>query len=357
MKGNLIVLKTQESQQDFYSVIEPVLTQKLAQNGVEITKTIVFKQFEELNKSLFGILEGCSILLVDLSMQNIEVILNQIDQFYNTKSLSFSQGKHWADIASNRHCLIFDMDNPNFIKELDVAFIKQVLAPDKFLTMVKTYGLDESQVRKVLRSIPNELNFEWYVTSVFMDCEIDILAESDFYNTQPLHDYIRHIYEAFGEYIYSDNDDSLFQKLAELSDVRKVKIAFCDSLTNGLFYSSLVQNLSNYSQSVCAFYNITEPNDYIHILKMSPEFLSAHETGSIEVIYQTAELMLENTSADIALALAGNPNQPYIALGDKESIHLYKFNFHHHHSFVNNIMIQTSVFKLLKKLQKNDRLF
>ena len=43
MKANLIVLKTQESQEEIYSVIEPTLTKFLAQNGVDITKSIYFK--------------------------------------------------------------------------------------------------------------------------------------------------------------------------------------------------------------------------------------------------------------------------------------------------------------------------
>ena len=357
MKGNLIVLKTQESQQDFYSTIEPTLTQKLAQNGVDITKTIVFKQFEELNKSLFGILESCSIILLDLSIQNIDFLFNQIDRFYTVKSTDFPQGKVWADEVGHRHCLIFDIGNSEFIKELDVNFLKQVFATSKFLTMIKTYGLDESEVRKVLRSIPNEANFEWYTTTNFLDCEINILAENNFYNTQPHHDFIRNIYEALGEYIYSDNDDSLYQKLSELISLRNVNISICDSLTGGLFYSMLLENLGSYKEHICNFYNISEDKDYVNNLKINPQFMSQHEINSVEMIYEMAATLLENTSANIALVLSGTPEKPYIALGDKEAIHLYKFHFNHKHSFVNNIMIQTSVFKLLKKLQKNDRLF
>jgi len=357
MKGNLIVLKTQESQQDFYSTIEPTLTQKLAQNGVEITKTIVFKQFEELNKSLFGILEGCSIILLDLSIQNIDFLFNQIDQFYATKSVDFKQGKQWEDETGSRHCLVFDMGDSDFIKDLDEEFLKQVFAQNKFLTMIKTYGLDESEIRKVLRSVPNEANFEWYITSNFLDCEINILAESDFYNTQPHHDFIRNIYEALGEYIYSDNDESLYQKLSELLALRNLKISICDSLTNGLFYNILVDKLVNYNENICVFYNINEQNDYVNTLKISSQFMAQHEINSVEMVYEMAATLLENTPANIALALAGTSEKPYIAIGDKEAIHLYKFHFNHNHSFVNNIMIQNSVFKLLKKLQKNDRLF
>lgn len=357
MKANLIVLKTQESQEDFYTIIEPTLTRKLAQNGVDISKTIVFKQFDELNKNLFGLLESCSIILLDLSIPSTDFLFTQIDQFYATKSTDFSQGKQWNDNATNRHCLVFDMNNPEFVYQLDNSFLKQTFAPTKYLTLIKTYGLDESEIRRVIRSVPNQCNFEWYITSNFLDCEISVLVEGDYYKSNELQEYIRTIYELLGDYIYSDNDDSLFQKLEELLSVRNAKLAIADSLTNGQFNNLMLKHLQNYNEKIAVFYNITEQNDYINTLKMSSQFLSKYDINSVEVIYEMAASLLENSPASLALVLTGTSEKPYIALGDSEAIHLYKFNFNHAHSFINNIMIQTSVFKLIKKLKKNDRLF
>ncbi len=357
MKANLIVLKTQESQEEIYSVIEPTLTKFLAQNGVDITKSIYFKQFDELNKSLFGLLESCSILLVDMSMENIDFLFTQIEKFYSAKMSSFEHGKYWKDAQSNRCCLMFNINNLDFIKDIDKNFLKQLFAPTKFLNIVKTYGLAESEVRRVLRAIPNENNFEWYVTASFFDCEIDILAEAEYYNTKAHSEYIRLIYETLGDYIYSDTDDSLFQKLEELLSVRKTKIAICDTLTGGLFNNLVRKNLVGWNQYICAFYNINREDDLVNILKINENYLAEHGADSVDTMYEMAAQLLENTPASIVLVLTGTPQKPYIALGDKEAIHLYKFNFNHNNTFIYNMMCQTAIFKLLKKLKKNDILF
>ncbi len=352
MKANLIVLKTQESQEAFYTSIEPTLTRKMAQNGVEISKTIIFKSSDEFNKSLFALLESCSIIVVDMSIENIGIIFNQLDKFYGTQANQFSQGKIWIDQNVSRTCIMFDMNEVDFVNKLDTKFLKQIFAPTKFLTLIKTYGLDESEIKKVFLSIPNPENFEWYITSNFLDCEISILAEADYYNSNQICSYIRHIYEILSDYIYSDNDESLFDKLEELLSVRNTKLSICDSLTNGIFQTMMINNLRNYNQKVITFYNINKTEDYINDLKISPQFLGRYELNSVEVIYEMATSLIENTPCNIALVLAGTIERPFIAVGDSEAIHLYKFHFNHTHSLINNIMIQTSIFKLIKKMKK-----
>lgn len=357
MKSNLIVLKTQECQEEFYTHVEPTLTKRFAQCGVDIQKTILFKHYEDLDKSIFGLLETCSILLIDLSNPHIESLFSQISKFYACEKIKFEQGFLWHDENTNRYCVLFDLYNTDFLLELDYNFLRKLFAPTKFLTIIKTYGLDESEVRRVMNLIPNNYDFEFYITSNFLDCEIDILAEGDYYKSKELTEYIRLIYENLGEYIYSDNDDSLFDKLSELLEIRRVKIAFCDALTSGLFKNMLKECINGYSSKVCMFHTIAATSDYTEILKVNPKLLAKYDVNSVEVIYETASSMLENTMADIVVVLSGTFEKPYIAIGDNTAIHLYKFSFNHTHSLISNIMIQTAIFKLIKKLKKNYGLF
>ncbi len=356
MKANLVVLNTQETQFDFGSKIEPRLVKNFAQNGVDITKATIFNRAEDFQKSLFGLLESCSIVLFDLSISGADSVFKAIDQFYSCRSQNFSQGKGWTS-SDGRHCVVFDLNNPNFAEALDTNFLKQKFAGSKFLYIIKTYGLDHSEIRNILNNLPNPQDFDFCVTSSFLDCEIDILAENKWLNSKEFDEFLRNVYEKLKDYMYSDTDASLYDKLSELLTLRNMCISVSDSLTSGLFEKLLSENLENFDKRVCAFYSIMEKSDFITLLKMDAQLLNLHDVESIDMAYEIAASMLEDSDADIVLSLSGTSQRPFIAIGDRISIHVYRFNFNHSSDFINNVMIQTSLFKLLKKLIKNDLLF
>lgn len=357
MKSNLIALKTQETQTELPLVIEPILTEKLAQVGVEIYKSTYFNKFENLNKSIFGLLENSSIILLDLSHPNADEILMQISKFYQTELKAFSQGKFLKDESKNRICVIFDLCDASFINNIDKNFLHSTFAPTKYVSVLKTFGLGESEVKKVLQTIPNSYGFEFFVTSNFLDCSISIVVDADFYKSKVLDDFIRSVYEVLGHYIYADEDLNLYQKLMEGLSIRNVKIAICDSLTYGLFFSEIQKNITDKKENILAFYNITKPDDIKTQLNINIESPAKYTNQTDEIIYEITYGVLQNSKADIAVVLAGSEQSPRIAVGDTDAIHLYKFNFDHSKSLIDNIMIQNAIFKLLKKIKKNDGLF
>jgi hypothetical protein len=61
--------------------------------------------------------------------------------------------------------------------------------------------------------------------------------------------------------------------------------------------------------------------------------------------------------ADISVVLYKDGDKYYIALGDDEAIHLYKYTFNQSQNYITQIIIQTTIFKLIKKIKKNSGLF
>lgn len=357
MKTNLIALKTQEIQTELPLFIEPILMQKLGQVGVEIYKSTYFNKFDNFNKSIFGLLENNTILLVDLTHPNIDEVLNQISKFYQINATDFSQGKFWKDETKQRICVLFDICNTNFAQEIDKNFLHTTFSPTKYVSTLKTFGLGESEIKKILQSIPNSYGFEFFLTSNFLDCQINILVDADFYKSSVLEDFIRKIYELLGNYIYADDDVSLYEKLMEGLSVRDLKIAICDNLTNGLFFCEIEKNITNQKDKICEFYNITKPSDLQIKLKIQENMLKNFVSKSDEVVYEMAYAVLQNSKANIAVVLSGTEKTASLAIGDNEIIHLYKFNFNHNKSLVYNIMIQNTIFKLLKKIKCSDKFF
>lgn len=355
MKSSFIALKTQETEQDFHLVIEPIMVKKFAQVGVEITKTTTFKNLNEMNKNLFVLLEAVSVVFVDLKIQNIDMIINQIDKFYAVSKVEFSKGYYWQDKTNNRICVLFDINDAQFYKNLEKDFLRNLFSNTKYLNIIKTYGLDESEVRRAMNSINNPENFEYYTSSEFLDCEIDILAEGDYYNSEALNSYIRQAYELLNNYVYSDSEQNMFEKLSELLSVRNIRLSFCDILTNGQFEYVLKKNMKDYNQNINSCYSIFDKRELVQKLNMKQELLYSDKID--ELIYESAVAVLDKDKCEVVVVVGGTSEKALVAIGDNESIHLYKFNFNHSKNFVYNIIIQTTIFKLLKKLKKNTGLF
>ena len=357
MKSNIIALKTQETEQDFSVLIEPRIIQKFAQVGVEITKTITFNSINEMEKSMFYLLEPCSIVFVDFSCAGFELIIKEINKFYAVKQNDFNGGKYWHDEVNKRFCILFNIENVGFINHIDDKFLKTLLAPTKYLSVIKTYGISDSEIKKALQVINNPHNFEYYVTSNFLDCEIDVLVDADFYKSQALDSYLRQIYQILEKYIYSDEPETLYEKLEEILDLRNIKLCFCDFFTAGQFQYLLKNNLKSYGKNVKEFVEIYNHEELVKKVGFPQNILEKMGYSCEELIYETAFYMLNKKSGDIAVVLYKDGDKYYIAIGDEEAIHLYKFTFSQSKSFITNIIIQTAIFKILKKLKKNSGLF
>jgi len=220
MKSNLIALKTQETEIDFNLKIERFLNHIFAENGVEITQTTTLKNFEELNENLLHLLTNCSVVCFDLNLSNANELLNKIDEFYFVKSQSFEYGKYWINEKDNKYCFLFDLSSLLFLENFDDKILYQTFVKNKKLTIIKTCGLDESEVKKAMKAINRPLGASFIVVSEFLDCEIVILTENF---DKEFNAYIQKIYEILDKYIYSDTKQSLVEKLSEITTIRNVK--------------------------------------------------------------------------------------------------------------------------------------
>lgn len=357
MKSNIIALKTQETEQDFSILIEPKIIQKFARVGVEITKTITFNSIHEMGKSMFYLLEPCSIVFVDFSCDDFELITKEINKFYAVKQQEFNGGKFWHDEVNKRFCVLFNIENVNFINKIDERFLKTLFAPTKYLSVLKTYGISDMEIKRALKVVNNPHNFEYFITSSFLDCEIDILVDADFYKSAALENYLRQIYQLLEKYIYSDEPFSLYEKFEQLLDLRNMKIGFCDFFTAGKMQYLLKNNLKSYAKNVSEFVEIFQHEELITKIGFPRDLLEKTKDSYDELIYETAVYMLNKKTCNTAVVLYQDGDKYFIAIGDDEAIHLYKFTFNQSKSFISNIIIQTTIFKLLKKLKKNSGLF
>ena len=303
MNSNIIALKTQETEQDFSAIIEPKITQKMAEVGVEITKSITFTSATHLQKSMFYLLEACSIVFVSFSCDGFDSILGEINKFYAVQSKDFNCGKYWHDEANNRFCLLFNIENTNFIHKIDDKFLKSLFAPTKYQTVIKTFGISDFEIKKALAKIEKPNEFEYFITSNYLDCQINILCPGDFYNSKQLNNYVQTIYQLLEKYVYSDKPLSLYDCLQEILDIRNIKISFCDFFTAGKFQYILKNNLKSYAKNVAEFVEIFDNSELIKKINFKQEILEKPGLKQDELIYETAVCLLGHKKSDISVVL------------------------------------------------------
>ena len=108
---------------------------------------------------------------------------------------------------------------------------------------------------------------------------------------------------------------------------------------------------------IAEFVEIFDKKELLDKLLMKEETFERIKNSCEEMIYESAVAMLDKKISDIAVVLYNDQEKYYVGIGDNEAIHLYKFSFDQNPDFIKNVIIQTTIFKLLKKIKKNTGLF
>jgi nicotinamide-nucleotide amidase len=163
------------------------------------------------------------------------------------------------------------------------------------------------------------------------------------------------------DYIYALEDISLAQRLYELLKLRRMKISVAESFTGGGICKKLVE-VSGVSQVFFEGLNTYSNEAKMGRLGVNEITLKQFGAVSDETAYQMAEGLIKSGNCDISIATTGiagpksdNTNKPvglaYIAIGLKERIAVYKFNFSGDRTNITNTAINQALFLAYKNLK------
>ena len=352
MIANLILILMPDELNYFFSNTQIWLRKKLCQCGIEIGNIIIYNSFDEIISKATTTFEECSVVVSNFN--NSDKLFSVLSNKYVTKAQPHKCGSFWFNKTMGK-CFYINLDNLSE-ETFDKKLFKQIIQPNSTNNCIKLFGLDGVEVKRILTSLPKPSSIDYSVFSSFLDCEINFFTNNETLNTQVISNYFRQVHETFNDYIYSDNDEELIEKVCELLEVRNMNISICDCLTNGNLKLK-INKIERIKPFLCENYVLNNKDEYIQTLKISPAFLARNDINSIETAYEITINMLQNTTADIGVCVSGTFQKPIIAVGDKEAVHFYKFNFKNNKEVVKNIIINTALFKLLKKLKQNDLSF
>ena len=174
-------------------------------------------------------------------------------------------------------------------------------------------------------------------------------------------DTIRYVVGKLKENIYAEFETTLGERLYDVLRLKKLKLSVAESFTGGRVVSAIIANpgASEFvNEGIVSYSNASK----IERLGVVPLDLEKHGAVSSVVAYQMAAGLIKKGGCDVAIATTGiagpksdNTEKPvglcYIAVGTKDGVYTYKYNFSGTREEITETAKNTALFLAIKKLK------
>ncbi len=224
----------------------------------------------------------------------------------------------------------------------------------------KSFGLGIDFITKLIE--PEIKNKSKVSINLFeKPMEVDIVLKSIDTNKE-LDEIAKNVFLKLDKYIYSVEDIPIEKVVYNLLKLNQVKVSFAEDITCG----ALCENLTKQAEDAVNFIDksIVVPNleSKMTTLGIDKSVVDSQGEVSPNVVYQMAVNLLRSSTSDIVVANVGKFTTSgstqnglcYIAVGDRNEIHVYKNTFKGNFKNIIDSATVSSYFYLIKKLKKND---
>ena len=369
-----------------------LIEQKCIQKGMYINKKLIFPSYQP---DLYDILKNendcVNILLVDNEFARVNEVMCQlandtlqenqnikeaVTNFYKFKNVPIEKqvSEQWMIPAHGRAVICENSAYQGYIlkceREDNVVLqlenyetlfnvvIDNVWISSAKCNIFKTFGLNESNVKSLIGEyIRNKDGIK--INFSFNGLETDIIIKGK--KQDKLEEYTKNIFEKLSKFVYAESDLNIYSVAFKILQANNLTISFAESVTGG----NLVGNFVKYNKGASNVLNqsfVTYSNEAkINILGVNEMTLRDKGAVSVETAYEMA-LGLLKKGCDIAVATTGyageeSNGESYIAIGDKNAIHVYKNIFCMQRENAIDNICKAANFYLIKKLRSNDFYF
>ena len=226
---------------------------------------------------------------------------------------------------------------------------------------IKTVGAPRQEILKAVEAA-KKINpaLECNIYESYGDCTIEIVySESD--SKMLVDNVVRTFAVALDAYIYALEDISLAERLFQLLKLRRMKISCAESFTGGGIGQRLVE-VPGISEVY--FEGLNTYSNESKIARLGVKEMTIKTTGAVsdETAFEMAEGLIRQGNCDVAVATTGiagpksdNTKKPvglcYIAVGLKDGVSVYKYNFSGDRKTVTETAINYALFLVYKKIK------
>ncbi len=307
-------------------------------------------------------------------------VLNNLNNFNNENINDYSLLPLDCTVIPNRKGLLqgFMSESveftlaflPNNLNELE-SMVKEFLAPyfiNKYNLSIESLTLkyfgDIIRLKEVLKKAEDiyEKPFNNTFTIENRDITVKFLFES-LDEKQKAKDAIRYLVGELKDDIYAETDTCLGERVFDLLRLKNKKISIAESFTAGRVVSEIIKNPGSSSfvnEGIVSYSNLSK---HKRLGVINDDLINLGAVSS-KVAYEMASGLLKTGDCDIAVATTGiaGPNSDdtlkpvglcFIAVGDKEGIHVYKYNLKGDREEITETAKNIALFLTIKNLKKN----
>ncbi len=257
---------------------------------------------------------------------------------------------------------------PSNLKELSVMSDKYIIPylenkyelVNKRITL-KYFG-DLDKLNAVLKNAKqmDEIEFTYSLQENNGDVKI-VLLFTHLESANRSKEIISYIVGELKENIYAEFDTTLEERVFDLLKLRKIKLSVAESFTGGRITSALINNsgISEFLHEGIVSYSNESKMQRLNVDKGS--LIKEGAVSSI-VAYKMVVGLLKTGNCDLAISTTGiagpnsdNTSKPvglcYIAVGMKDGVHTYKYNFKGTREKITETAKNTALFLAIKKLK------
>ena len=272
-----------------------------------------------------------------------------------------------AGIYSNAQNTVFLLKNEkeyaDFVSRYALPYLTQKHGVRVDKTVIRAVCADEKAARSHLEKIKCGLNGNIRL-NYLVDAD-DYSIELTFDATVPkilVDDVVREILDGLGASVYALEDISIEERLVQLLKLRGLKISVAESFTGGGI-AKKITSISGASEVYFEGLNTYNELSKIERLGVSEHTLKMDGAVSDKTAYEMAAGLLASGNVDVSIATTGiagpksdRTNFPvglsYIAVGTKERVFVYKFNFDGDRASITNKAIHHALFLTYLKLKE-----
>ncbi|MCI6014144.1 MAG: hypothetical protein MRZ09_04095 [Coprobacillus sp.] len=389
LNSNLIEIKEQTNIIDFinkklYEIGENISLISYFDNSLEKLKQIILDKFDLIffigtSQVIYNhnIKDNLSRIFNE-KLNNNQVCYSNLKKYCENHNITFSMQEEMEvllptnsiPLISNNHYnngfmykynnsyIIFLPDSLEFTSEnyfnYILPLINDLIKISSEYQVIKCFGILEKDIKNLISEEYNNPEISITIISEELDNTIYIRYNpaSDFNKIQNT---IANIITKLNKYIYSLEDESIYQMAVNLLKIQHKTIAIAETLTLGNITKELALLDSGIINSNFTF---TKFNDIVNSIDIDYKIISENGKYSVNTIYECSNSLLANQSADIVLFVLGDlidsENTCFMAVGDTDGIHVYKNKINIKNEKLIDNLSKTAVFYLIKKLKQND---
>lgn len=219
---------------------------------------------------------------------------------------------------------------------------------------IRCYGLLQKDLKSLLADELSNPNLSINIVSKRLDNAIHIkYKNSNISFVQPI---IADICSKLSQLIYATEDTTLYETAVNLLTIQNKKIVIGETITAG----NITRNILKHGCDVLEKgITVTTFDTMAKQLKLNERVVNQFGKYSVNTVYELGNLLLELSTAEISIMVLGSQDIDtcYMAIGDIDGIHVYKNKVQSLDNTSIEMLSETTMYYLIKKLRQNDLQF